>query len=234
MSVFVTRRGKASATTSRVFNPVFADNSWEDIIEACQLNEVPDTWLVGDSKTMTINGVEHQIDIIGKRHDVYFDGTGVAPLTFQLHNCYGTQFRMNATNDSTGGWDTSEMRRTHLPSIVTLMPVEVQYGLREVKKLGSSGNSSAVIKTTADKLFLPSEIEILGSVSQSLNGEGVQYEYYKNGGSRLKNFSGRSQQWWTRSPSSINAISFVVTDADGSMQSHGASIAYHIAFAFCF
>ena len=64
----------------------FAANSWETIIAACQSGNVPDSWAVGDSKPMAINGTNYQIDIIGKNHDVYTDGSGTAPLTFQLHD----------------------------------------------------------------------------------------------------------------------------------------------------
>lgn len=85
------------------YDPVFANNTWEQIIEACHNNEVPDTWKVADQKPMTINGVDYQIDIIGKNHDDYSDGSGKAPLTFQLHDCYGEIKNMNSSNTNSGG-----------------------------------------------------------------------------------------------------------------------------------
>lgn len=51
------------------YDPVFANNTWEQIIAACHNNEVPDTWKVADQKPMNINGVDYPIDIIGKNHD---------------------------------------------------------------------------------------------------------------------------------------------------------------------
>ena len=54
------------------------------------------------------------------------------------------------------------------------MPTEVQNGIREVNQMTSAGSQSATINTTADKLFLLSEIEIFGSVSYSKSGEGTQ------------------------------------------------------------
>ena len=80
------------------YDPVFANNTWEQIIEACHNNAVPDTWKVADQKPMTINGVDDQIDIIGKNHDDYADGSGKAPLTFQLHNSYGDADYYYASN----------------------------------------------------------------------------------------------------------------------------------------
>lgn len=72
----------------------FADATWAEVVKACELNLVPDTWEVGDQKAMTINGADYLIDIIGKDHDFY-NGGGKAPLTFQMHDCYGTKYVMN-------------------------------------------------------------------------------------------------------------------------------------------
>ena len=84
MSVFFRRRGKSLL----ILDAIFSNNSWEKIIAACQSGSVPSTWVVGNSKTMTINGTSYQIDINGKNHDTYTAG-GTAALTFQLHDCYG-------------------------------------------------------------------------------------------------------------------------------------------------
>ena len=96
------------------YDSVFANNTWKQIIEACHNNAVPDTWNVADQKPMTINGVDYQIDIIGKNHDTYTAG-GKAPLTFQLHDCYADKKDMNSSNTNSGGWTSCAMRSTHLP-----------------------------------------------------------------------------------------------------------------------
>ena len=162
MSVFFRRRGEPPSA----FDSVFSNNSWEAIIAACQSGNVPNRWAVGDSKMMAINGTDYQIDIIGKNHDTYTSG-GTAPLTFQLHDCYAYEKQMNSSGTNIGGWTSCAMRHTHLPAILALMPTEVQNGIREVNKLTSAGNQSATINTTADKLFLLSEIEIFGRVDYS-------------------------------------------------------------------
>ena len=216
------------------YDPVFANNTWEQIIEACHNNEVPDTWNVADQKPMTINGVDYQIDIIGKNHDDYSDGSGKAPLTFQLHDCYGETKNMNSSNTNSGGWTSCAMRSTHLPAILALMPTEVQNGIREVNKLTSAGSQSATINTTADKLFLLSEIEIFGSVSLSKSGEGTQYDYYKAGNSKVKKFNGSAYYWWERSPDGSNSANFCRVNSSGDANFDNASYANGVAFGFCF
>ena len=229
MSVFFRRRGKAPL----VLDAIFANNSWEAIIAACQSERVPDSWAVGDSKTMTINGTSYQIDIIGKNHDTYTAG-GTAPLTFQMHDCYGTKYAMNRSNTNSGGWTSCAMRQTHLPAILALMPTEVQNGIMEVNKLTSAGSKSSTINTTADKLFLLSEIEIFGSTTYSKSGEGSQYAYYSAGNSKVKNFSGSANAWRERSPYGGNSTNFCIVDSNGDATNSNAPISYGVAFGFCF
>lgn len=215
------------------YDSVFANNTWKQIIEACHNNAVPDTWNVADQKPMTINGVDYQIDIIGKNHDTYAAG-GKAPLTFQLHNCYADIKAMNGSNTNRDGWTRCAMRSTHLPAILALMQTEVQNGIREVNKLTSAGSQSSTIITTADKLFLLSEIEIFGSVSYSKSGEGTQYEYYKAGNRKVKKRNGSAAEWWDRSPRASYSTRFCLVDIYGYEDSNYASNASGVAFGFCF
>ena len=211
----------------------FADNTWEQIIAVCQKKIVPPTWKVGDQKAMTIGGTDYLIDIIGINHDTYTAG-GTAPLTFQLHDCYGETKNMNSSNTNSGGWTSCAMRSTHLPAILALMPTEVQNGIREVNKLTSAGSQSATINTTADKLFLLSEIEIFGSVSYSKSGEGTQYDYYKAGNSKVKKYNGSANSWWERSPNGSYSTYFCFVNSNGYADFYFASDAYGVAFGFCF
>ena len=228
MSVFFRRRGKAPP----ILDAIFSNNSWEKIIAACQSRSVPDSWVIGNSKTMTINGKDYQIDIIGKNHDTYAAG-GKAPLTFQTHDCYSAETMNNSdTNDS--GWKDCRMRKSHLPDILALMPSEVQTAIREVKKLTSAGSQSTTINATVDKLFLLAEVEIFGSTSNSVSGEGTQYAYYKAGNSKIKNASGADPSWWTRSPNKSSIYSFCYVNTTGNSDTQDADYGIGVAFAFCF
>ena len=224
---------KTCAVTVSFLKDNFADNDWASIIAACHSGSVPSTWVVGNSKTMTINGASYQVDIIGKNHDTYTAG-GKAPLTFQLHDCYADTKAMNSSNTNSGGWTSCAMRSTHLPAILALMPTEIQNGIREVNKLTSAGSQSATINTTADKLFLLSEVEIFGSTTYSEAGEGTQYDYYKAGNSKVKKRNGSAAIWWERSPNAGYSTRFCYVDSDGSAGLSSASTARGVAFGFCF
>lgn len=221
--------------TTPIF-PTLNDNSWAQIIKACQNNAVPDTWNVGDQKTMTIGGTDYLIDIIGKNHDTYTSG-GTAPLTFQMHDCYSVEYRMNNSGTNSGGWDSCEMRNTTLPSILSQMPYGVQVGIKQVDKKTSIGDATSTIKVSSDKLFLLSEIEVFGAPVNSYSGEGEWYEYYQNGTSvanTQKTRNGAGNNWWTRSPTNGYYDSFINVQTNGSARSNYAAGATGVAFAFCF
>lgn len=232
-SVNVVSGTTSYALTLSFLKDNFADNDWASIIAACHSGSVPSTWVVGNSKTMTINGASYQVDIIGKNHDTYTAG-GTAPLTFQLHDCYADEKPMNSSNTNEGGWSSCTMRSTHLPVILALMPTEVQNGIREVNKLTSAGSFSSTINTTADKLFLLSEVEIFGSTNYSAAGEGTQYDYYKAGNSKAKKRSGSAVIWWERSPFARASTAFCLVSGDGFPGNYYASHANGVAFGFCF
>lgn len=209
----------------------FADNDWASIIKACHSGGVPSTWVVGNSKLMSIGGVDYQIDIIGKNHDDYSGGLGKAPLTFQLHDCYASTRKID-NSGSSNDWTTSDMRETHLPAILSQMPVEVQNGIREVIKGTSIGGSGSSF--SAHKLFLLSEIEIFGSISYSASGEGTQYDYYKAGNSKVKHRGIDASAWWERSPDNSGGGYFCYVTSSGSAASRKCNDALGVSFGFCF
>ena len=221
---------------NKTYDPVFANNDWAAIIDACHANEVPDTWVADGTcyKDMDIGGKAYRIDIIGKDHDDLSDGTGKAPLTFQMHDCYDTTYQMNSSNTNAGGWRACQMRTQTMPALKALLPAEVQAGIRAVNKLTSAGNQSSIIVTTSDDLFFPSEVEVFGYTKYSFAGEGTQYDYYKAGNSKVKNLSGSASWWWDRSPYSNDSARFCAVISSGDSAWGSASTSGGVPFSFCF
>ena len=211
----------------------FADNTWDQIIEACHSGTVPDTWVVGNSKTMTIDGTSYQFDIVGKGHDTYTEG-GTAPITLGLHDCYGTAYPMNSSQTNSTGWDGSKMRTETLAAILAKMPENIRNGIRAVNKLTATSGSSSTIKTASDKLFVFSEMEVYGSTTYSYAGEGKQYDYYKAGNSKVKKLDSSAARWWLRSPLAYGSSTFCAVDTDGSAYNDYAHNSYGVCFGFCF
>ena len=216
------------------YDPVFANNTWAEIAEACHTNNVPDAWAVGDQKTMSIGGTNYTIDIIGRNHDDYSDGSGKAPLTFQLHDCYNTKYVMDSDGENTRGWTDCAIRVTHIPTILAKMPTEVKGAIREVVKMTSVGNADTTIESANDKLFLLSEIEIFGTTRFSANGEGGQYEYYASGGNTIKRFNGSAATYIERSPRKDLYNRYCAVSTSGVASTCEPQYENAISPAFCF
>ena len=226
---------RAVSMTDISYESNFADNTWDSIIYACHSGNVPDTWVAGDSKTMTIDGVNYQFDIVGKNHDAYTAGR-VAPLTFGLHDCYGTKYPMNSSGTNDTGWNDSKMRTETLPAILAKMPVNIQNGIRPVNKLTATSGVDSTIKTASDKLFLFSEMEVYGSDGSSGRGDGKQYDYYKAGNSKVKKVGSTASWWWLRSPLPDISDRFCAVDTGGSINLtlSNAGNSNGVCFGFCF
>ena len=213
-----------------MIDPVFANNSWAAIIKACQEKQVPNTWNVGDSCNMTINNTTYAIDIIGKNHDDYADGSGKAPLTFQMHTNYATQYKMNNNGSNSGGWAGCLLRGNGgFKTIKSKMPAEVVAAMKAVTKKTSAGSASSTIDTTEDTLFLLSEIEVQGTRTHSYVGEATQYAYYQTAANRKKNSA-----WYLRSPRTSSTTCFCRTGLSGEADWSVASDVDGIAAAWCF
>ena len=213
-----------------MIDPVFGNNSWAAIIKACQEKQVPETWNVGNSCNMTINNKTYAIDIIGKNHDDYADGSGKAPLTFQMHTTYATQYKMNGAEYNNCGWKNCLVRTSNaFPKLKQVMPAEVVAALKAVTKKTTAGGASSSIDTTSDTLFLLSEIEVQGTRTHSYAGEGTQYAYYKTAANRKKN-----RAWYLRSPRINSTSCFCRTGWDGEADWSVASEVDGIAAAWCF
>jgi hypothetical protein len=178
--------------------------------------------------------VLYQIDIIGKNHDVYSDGTGNAPLTFQMHQCFSKKHAMHGTDVNRESWENSRMRTTRVPEFIALMPTEVQLALRKVTKMTNAGGTSDVIIPTEDTLFLLSEVETLGTTAMSEAGEGVQYEYYAKGNSAVKLTDTTKTEYWLRSPAVSSASYYCIINTSGEVRTYQPSSSSGVAFAFCF
>ena len=137
---------------------------------------------------------------------------------------------MNSTNTNVGGWKSCA-RRTWCNNVyLSALPSAWQSIVKTVNKKTSIGNGSSTIETVQDKIFLAAEIEIFGSRSLSVDGEGTQYTYYKNAtANRYKmpkwNSSSVSHIYWERSPYSGDAARFCFVYTGGNARSSSASAA---------
>lgn len=208
------------------------DTDWADIDICGRLGMAQQFFKVGDSKTVNIGGTNYEVQIIGFNHDDKVSG-GKAAYSFQLVDCLNQTQQMNTSNTNTGGWNGSAMRG-RMSTYKSQFPAALRNVIKTVKKKsGTGGGSSSGTQQTNDDLFLLSEIEIFGTTTYSVAGEGTQYEWYKAGNSRIKKVNGSANYWWERSPRSGNATNFCSVNSSGSASAGAANDSHGVSFGFC-
>ena len=208
------------------------DTDWADIDICGRLGMAQQFFKVGDSKTVNIGGTNYEVQIIGFNHDDKVSG-GKAAYSFQLVDCLNQTQQMNTSNTNTGGWNGSAMRG-RMSTYKSQLPAALRNVIKTVKKKsGTGGGSSSGTQQTNDDLFLLSEIEIFGTTTYSVAGEGTQYEWYKAGNSRIKKVNGSANNWWERSPYSGNTDIFCNVNSSGNATNSFAYDSYGVSFGFC-
>lgn len=208
------------------------DTDWADIDICGRLGMAQQFFKVGDSKTVNIGGTNYEVQIIGFNHDDKVSG-GKAAYSFQLVDCLNQTQQMNTSNTNTGGWNGSAMRG-RMSTYKSQLPAALRNVIKTVKKKsGTGGGSSSETQQTNDDLFLLSEIEIFGTTTYSVAGEGTQYEWYKAGNSRIKKVNGSAHVWWERSPGSGYTSIFCRVDGSGDAGDGAAGNSCGVSFGFC-
>ena len=198
---------------------------------------------VGDKVTLALNGLNYEFDVIGFNHDTLTTAaaygantaTGKAGMTLQMHDLFADITKpMNTTGTNVGGWKNSNMRTSAMATMKGYLPDDWEAIIKPVNKAsGTGGGSSSGTETVSDSCFLLAEIEIFGSTTYSVSGEGTQYAYYKAGNSKVKYKEGSAHSWWGRSPRSGDSVRFCCVAKEGAADYDKANFATSPAFGFC-
>ena len=170
------------------------------------------------------------------------------------YNSYGSSagFRMNTSNTNSGGWEDSYMRSSICGTsksstsgrFMGAIPSALRNALKSVTKYtdntgGGGGSVSSYVTRTTDYIFLLSEYEVFGTITNGNTYEAnyqQQYAYYSAGNSKVKyqhNSTGSSAYWWLRSPRAGSSASFRSVFTGGGVNSYGADDSLGVAPGFC-
>lgn len=164
--------------------------------------------LSGTFDGKTLNNTWY-VYILGFNHNSTTEGNGISFGTFKTDLTGGVDIcingsQMNATNTNVGGWNSSKMRGSLLGGKVspasaasgTLMycfPSDLKAVIKKSNKytdnVGNSSNVVGNVTKTEDYLYLLSEFEVQGTrtyANQFEQNYQKQYDYYKNGNSKIK------------------------------------------------
>lgn len=148
------------------------------------------------------------------------------------------RFAMNTSNSNVGGWKDSYMRNTICEAFLAALPAEWQNVIAACTKYsdntGGGNDTAGYVTATQDKIWLLGEFEVCGIRSGANSAEKnyqKQYDYYKNGNSKIKythDDTSRSCPWWLRSVRASDASYFCNVVTGGSSYS---IVLYSMGFA---
>lgn len=192
------------------------------------VNDIEEKFGIGDYIYVeAYTGEIFKVVVLDYGKDIIARTNGVtAKVTLGVMNVDGC-FQMNLENTNAGGYAAS-LGRARMDRFYRILPEELREHIQTVDKKSSAGSRSTEILSTEDKVWMFSEVEILGTNSYSVRGEGEQYEYFKKPENRYFN-----RYTWLRSPYYNNGTGFCYVVYDGYASSNYASSSNGVAFGFC-
>lgn len=226
------------------YDPVFANNSWAQIKQAFDNDEVPETWAIGDTKEVTLtDGYTYHIRLSDMQAGRYTktDG-GTTKAGFEFVECLPTNYAINSsqvtdgdvTDYTAGGWAMCNMKNTVLDQTVwNMLPADLQAVISEIT-LNEYSYSAPSPRTSNNKLFLFAETEVGNSRRYSAEGskEGcVKYtpwDYYlsrQSSSDRIKSLVNQTSanSWWLRSPAINGSNNFCFVSKTGTFSTAPAN-----------
>ena len=192
----------------KVFDPVFNNNSWDDIKLAVNAGKASSYWKVGDRKEVKLNGTvgtksfsntttycyilgfDHNKTIESAGAHALHIGFGASALSGGAYIAYCDSkysnrvsttgyFSMNTSGTNSGGWNSCQMKSTICPAFKNALPAELKNNIRAVTKWQNNGNSTSG-QSSSNEIWLLSEMEIFGSaVWSNYTDNQLQYDFYK-------------------------------------------------------
>lgn len=200
------------------------------------LADIQSVWSIGDEREVTLSAMS--ATGVGETHasqtvkfvimnwggkSLTADNTKCLAIVGQK-NCLEERGYMNSSETDTDGW-SSCARRSWCNNIYK---AAIPSGFRELFKRHNNyasheGSSSTDI--TYDYFALPAEIEIFGTTTYSVAGEGRQFKYYETSANRIKTLGegGSVGLWWERSARSGDSKFFCDVTTSGAA-SYGFAI----------
>ncbi len=252
---------KTVSVTVEMASPTLEDNTPATIKAAAQSGQAANLWSAGDKVPIAVNGTVGSLAIngtyyafiLGFNHNSSVEGGNSIHFQFgknasgtdiafvdSSYNTGGSSaaFRMNTSNTNSGGWKDSYMRNTICAAFLAALPTEWQNVIVACTKYsdntGGGSDTASYVTATQDKIWLLGEFEVFGTRSGANSAEQnyqQQYDYYKNGNSKIKykhSDTGSACYWWLRSVDASGTYTFRFVYASGSSSNINAY--YSIGF----
>ena len=245
----VVERDEYRSTEAPVKIVSWADGTDEEIVAMVKaadkgLIDLKDYWNVGDVRKAMLSETEGcEWYTSHSRQETEFvlmnaggkmlltpteSGRTTCSFVVGLKDCLKEEDKINREDTNQGGWESSDIREWCNDGFAQSIPQSLQ---PIFKNFVNSTYADGKIVETTDLFALPAEVEVYGSTKYSAQGEGTQFELYKNPLNRIKCIGpgGHQAAWWERSPRSSSSTYFCIVGSNGNAYSSIASLTYGLA-----
>lgn len=198
-------------------------DSWSTIFANEDNGTYKTVYSLGDIKYMYLNGTPMPMQIVAFDEDTS-KISWVCKSILDTHN-------MNPTNDTTGGWASSNMRAWLRETIYPMIDSTIRNRIVAVTKNYYDAKTSSRL-TISDTVWIPSEYEIFGTTSYENSGT-LYTGVFTDATSRIKKYglNGSAGGWWLRS--AYSGTSFRYVNSNGGANDGYAFGAYGVVLGFC-
>ena len=238
------------------FSTTLADNTWEEIDQACTLGLAESLWEIGDEKTfnsiISITGSDQSVTITGViidfNHDNLADGTGKATITFCNKNAFYSTipYERNWYNKNSGInqalceiYNNADSSFKNIVKTINVITQGVyQHIAQQYIYFSDPGTNRSL------PFFPFGIIETNYNIENRFGADGWDYRYENlNDGTLYPYFSiqtnrAKGESWWLRSVwASTNLLTFDKNGRENfdTLEMQGSS-SYHynsLVFGFC-
>ena len=207
--------------------------SWDRIDEISKAGKASTLFALGATKKDYMkNGFVAEYQIIGFDHDDLADGSGKAPISWDMVKLYKDEITMKKGGGESC-WDECDGRTYLNGDFFSNMSDELQAIVKPVWKL--TANRSGEIIRSEDRVWIKSEKELWGRTFGSYDGEGHWYEFYKQEDVPWHKFNQEDEKdWqWLRSVFAGGTYRFCYVYTDGSAYYDYAGSSFGVSPGFC-
>ena len=246
------------SATPKAYDPILANNTWEQINEVANEGIAASVWSIGDEIDIEVLNETVTACIIDFDHDDLADGSGKAAITFGLKNLPTQQYMFDDNNSqSQVNWYKSDQYRWYNSVLIPSIDQNLYQYLQSVPKRAISvgghnwGDANVIVTNQSQnvKIFPFACIEVnLTESKYSLSHfqqEGSLYPYFSTAENRIKRLSNgtgdvahwnlRTCQEYDQGNSGFSYITevYAVTWSGGLYEEQFAGTELGICFGFC-
>ena len=242
--------------TPKSYDPILANNTWEQINEVANEGIASSVWNIGDEIDIQVLSETVTACIIDFDHDTLSDKSGTAAITFGLKNMPSHTHMFDDDNSqSSVNWYNSDQYKwynsTLIPSIDTNLISFLQTVPKRAISVGGHnyGDADAIVTNRSQnvKIFPFACIEVNLRTGYSLahdQQEGTLYPYFASNSNRVKYLNDGTPKGWNLRTCEeydqansgglyITHVYYVNQGGSLSAEQFIRSIVYGICFGFC-